>query len=116
MTTTAPEIIGHHMHKGPERYVCLYRDCNEHRTHVLRTLGRWASDKDLSFTWDDAVRMGRAVNGQRECDHVADANEMVRPRGLARWWEATWATLAAIGALGVAGVLYAVILWGSRKR
>lgn len=39
--------------KGTEKYVFLWVDSQ--RPEVLRTLGRFASDPDLSFTWHDAA-------------------------------------------------------------
>lgn len=34
--------------KGPERFVLMYAD--EQVDNALRTLGRWASDPELSFS------------------------------------------------------------------
>ena len=45
--------------KGNERYVFLFDD--DHRVEVLRTLGRFAADPDLSFTWHDAAMMSQKV-------------------------------------------------------
>jgi len=45
--------------KGLERYVFLYDDSN--RAETLRTLGRYASDPDLSFTWYDAAVLSQKV-------------------------------------------------------
>lgn len=39
--------------KGEERYVLLFDD--DHYGEALRTLGRWAGDKELSFSWWDAA-------------------------------------------------------------
>ena len=39
--------------KGAERYVFLYDDAS--RAETLRTLGRYASNPELSFTWYDAA-------------------------------------------------------------
>ena len=45
--------------KGEERYIFLYDDNN--RTETLRTLGRFAADPQLSFSWyDAAVAAGNA--------------------------------------------------------
>ena len=41
--------------KGEERYVFLFHDSEPSRSQVLRTLGRFASDPDLSFSWYDAA-------------------------------------------------------------
>ncbi|MFO0904133.1 MAG: hypothetical protein U0939_14110 [Pirellulales bacterium] len=45
--------------KGEERYVFLFDD--DHRVEVLRTLGRFAADPELSFTWHDAAMMSQKV-------------------------------------------------------
>lgn len=45
--------------KGEERYVFLFDDAN--RSQVLRTLGRYASSPDLSFTWYDAAVLSQKV-------------------------------------------------------
>jgi hypothetical protein len=45
--------------KGEERYVFLYSD--ENRAEVLRTLGRFASNPELSFTWYDAAVLSQRV-------------------------------------------------------
>ncbi len=45
--------------KGNERYVFLYDDDN--RAETLRTLGRYASNPDLSFTWYDAAVLSQKI-------------------------------------------------------
>ena len=45
--------------KGSERYIFLYDDSR--RAETLRTLGRYASDPDLSFTWYDAAILSQKV-------------------------------------------------------
>jgi hypothetical protein len=45
--------------KGTERYVFLYSDAN--RAETLRTLGRFASNPDLSFTWYDAAVLSQRI-------------------------------------------------------
>jgi hypothetical protein len=47
------------MIKGQERYVFLYDDA--HRVETLRTLGRYAADPQLSFTWYDAAVMSKKI-------------------------------------------------------
>jgi len=51
--------------KGEERFLFLYTDDN--RTETLRTLGRFASDPDINFSWYDA-----AVLSQRLRRHSAE--------------------------------------------
>lgn len=50
--------------KGVERYVFLYSDA--HRAQTLRTLGRYASDPDLSFTWYDAAVLSQKIRQQSQ--------------------------------------------------
>jgi hypothetical protein len=45
--------------KGEERYVFLYNADN--RVEMLRTLGRYAADPQLSFNWYDAAVMSKKV-------------------------------------------------------
>jgi hypothetical protein len=45
--------------KGAERYVFLYDDAS--RAETLRTLGRFASNPDLSFTWYDAAVLSQKI-------------------------------------------------------
>ena len=59
--------------KGSERYVFLYDD--EHRAETLRTLGRYASNPALSFTWYDA-----AVLSQKLRQNNAPTDESIPPR------------------------------------
>lgn len=47
------------MIKGEERYIFVYNDQN--RVEMLRTLGRYAADPELSFTWFDAAVMSKKV-------------------------------------------------------
>jgi len=48
--------------KGQERYIFLYDDA--HRAEALRTLGRFASNPELSFTWYDAAVLSQKVRRQ----------------------------------------------------
>lgn len=50
--------------KGQERYVFLYDD--ESRSETLRTLGRYASNPALSFTWYDAAVLSQKVRHQQQ--------------------------------------------------
>ena len=45
--------------KGNERYVFLYEDSQ--RAQALRTLGRFASNPDLSFSWYDAAVLSQKL-------------------------------------------------------
>jgi hypothetical protein len=59
--------------KGEERYIFLFDDA--HRSDALRTLGRFASNPELSFSWYDA-----AVLSQRLRQSAEAAAEQPRPR------------------------------------
>ncbi len=45
--------------KGEERYVFLFSD--DQRTEALRTLGRFASNPELSFSWYDAAVLSQRI-------------------------------------------------------
>ena len=45
--------------KGEERYIFLFDD--EHRSEALRTLGRYASNPELSFSWYDAAVLSQRI-------------------------------------------------------
>ena len=48
--------------KGEERYIFLYDD--EHKSDALRTLGRFASNPELSFSWYDAAVLSQRIREQ----------------------------------------------------
>jgi len=48
--------------KDGESYIFLFDDYNS--DEALRTLARYASDRDLSFTWQDATLLSRRI---RQC-------------------------------------------------
>lgn len=52
--------------KGSERYVFLYTAST--RTDLFRTLGRFASNPELSFTWYDATVLSQKVREERKTD------------------------------------------------
>jgi hypothetical protein len=45
--------------KGEERYIFLFDD--ENRVNTLRTLGRYAADPELSFSWYDAAVLSQKI-------------------------------------------------------
>lgn len=47
--------------KGAERYVFVYGD--EDKQETLRTIGRFASNPELSFTWYDAAVLSGKIRG-----------------------------------------------------
>jgi hypothetical protein len=50
--------------KGSERYVFLYDDSS--RAETLRTLGRYASNPELSFTWYDAAVLSQRIRQESQ--------------------------------------------------
>jgi len=50
---TIPDIKVLALFKGNERYVFLFDA--KHKTETLRTMGRFASNESLSFTWYDCA-------------------------------------------------------------
>jgi len=52
--------------KDSERYIFLYDDSSESTAEVLRTLGRYAADQNLSFTWYDAAILSQKVRKLQE--------------------------------------------------
>lgn len=50
--------------KKDERYVFLFDD--DHRDETLRTLGRFATNPDLSFTWYDAAVLSQKIRQMAE--------------------------------------------------
>ena len=63
--------------KDGQRYVFLYDD--DSRPDVLRTLGVFAADKELTFTWYDAAVLSQKVRTlQKLPDPVAPAGDYVR--------------------------------------
>ena len=57
--------------KGEERYIFLYDDNN--RTETLRTLGRFAADPQLSFSWYDAAVMSKKVREMAAAEEARGA-------------------------------------------
>lgn len=56
--------------RGNEQYIFIFDD--RHRTELLRTLGRFAANPELSFSWYDAAIMSQKVRdmpliGDRPC-------------------------------------------------
>ncbi len=50
--------------KGSERYVFLYDDAS--RAETLRTLGRFASNPELSFTWYNAAVLSQKIRQESQ--------------------------------------------------
>lgn len=45
--------------KGEEQYIFLYNE--ENRVEMLRTLGRYAADPEMNFSWYDAAVLSKKV-------------------------------------------------------
>ena len=60
--------------KGEERYIFLFDDA--HRSEALRTLGRFASNPELSFSWYDAAVLSQRVrqSAQEAAQQAAQAD------------------------------------------
>ena len=56
--------------KGGERYIFLFDDDN--RSEALRTLGRYASNPDLSFNWYDAAVLSQKIRQTAEYEEASD--------------------------------------------
>ncbi len=57
--------------KGEERYIFLFNDSQKSET--LRTLGRYASDSSLSFSWYDAAVLSQKVRNAKKSSAVPAA-------------------------------------------
>ncbi|QDT42317.1 hypothetical protein Pan241w_24000 [Gimesia alba] len=62
--------------KDSERYVFLYDD--ESSSQMLQTLGQYAADKDLSFTWYDAAVMSQKVRKLRREAELEEQSRRLR--------------------------------------
>lgn len=63
--------------KGQERYIFLYDDAS--RAETLRTLGRYASNADLSFTWYDAAVLSQKVRQEAAKNRAVRRFELPAP-------------------------------------
>jgi len=66
--------------KGEERYIFLFDD--EHRSDALRTLGKFASNPDLSFSWYDAAVLSQRIRqaaAEARAEEEAAAEAATRP-------------------------------------
>jgi hypothetical protein len=61
--------------KGEERYVFLYDDAS--RAETLRTLGRFASNPELSFSWYDAAVLSQKI--RQESQKVSTPRRFAMP-------------------------------------
>jgi hypothetical protein len=63
--------------KGEERYIFLYDD--ERKSEALRTLGRFASNPELSFSWYDAAVLSQRIR-QTALEQRAEEKAAAPPR------------------------------------
>ena len=56
--------------KGEERYIFLFND--EKKSETLRTLGRYASNSKLSFSWYDAAVLSQKVRNIQKPSQPTD--------------------------------------------
>jgi len=63
--------------KGEERYIFLFDDSR--RTECLRTLGRYASNPELSFSWYDAAVLSQRIRQTPQTEE-APAQHATHPR------------------------------------
>ena len=62
--------------KGEERYIFLFDD--DHRAEALRTLGKFASNPELSFSWYDAAVLSQRIR-QAAQEQRAEEAAATRP-------------------------------------
>ena len=56
-----PDVVVLALKKRHDTYIFLYRDDPQTRLEVVRRLGRFAADPELSFSWKDAHAIGAKV-------------------------------------------------------
>ncbi|MFI4875732.1 MAG: hypothetical protein ACIALR_10360 [Blastopirellula sp. JB062] len=65
--------------KGAERYIFMFND--NRRAETLRTLGRYASNPELSFSWYDAAVLSQKIRAQAPAEEKeTPASSAVKPR------------------------------------
>jgi hypothetical protein len=67
--------------KGEERYIFLFDDAR--RSEALRTLGRFASNPELSFSWYDAAVLSQRIRQtvpEAMSEDAVHARTPVQPR------------------------------------
>lgn len=69
--------------KGEERFIFLYTDSNKAET--LRTLGRYASDPEINFSWYDAAVLSQKLRQNKSDSGVSRIDSPVQQSGQS--WE-----------------------------
>ena len=64
--------------KGKERYIFLYDDNN--RSKALRTLGRYASNAELSFSWYDAAVLSQKIRREHQTSGKENSSRFELPQ------------------------------------
>ena len=70
--------------KGEERYIFLYDDSR--RAETLRTLGRYASNPQLSFTWYDAAVLSQKIRQESRVGVGSRRFELPQPTDKDDWF------------------------------
>ncbi|MBM80797.1 MAG: hypothetical protein CMJ78_09405 [Planctomycetaceae bacterium] len=74
--------------KESERFVFLYDDSSP--AALMTTLGQYAADKDLSFSWYDAAVLSQKVRRMQQATEVAEVVEDQAHSKTNRLGEITW--------------------------
>lgn len=61
--------------KGEERYIFLYNEST--KSDALRTLGRYASNAELSFSWYDAAVLSQNVRNNTSALEASKTEEVL---------------------------------------
>ncbi len=69
--------------KGEERFIFLYTDNNKSET--LRTLGRFASDPEINFSWYDAAVLSQRL--RQDQPTTLSRADLVVPESGSNWDE-----------------------------
>jgi len=69
--------------KGEERFIFLYTDSNKAET--LRTLGRYASDPEINFSWYDAAVLSQKLRQNKTDAGFSRIDSTVQQSG--QFWE-----------------------------
>lgn len=63
--------------RGEEHYIFMFDETN--RTEMLRTLGRYAADPQLSFTWYDAAVLSQRIREEMPAKTISTASLSLAP-------------------------------------
>jgi len=74
--------------KGSERFVFLYDD--DSPAALMTTLGRYAADEELSFSWYDAAVLSQKVRRMQGAHDAIEVEEECQTSGTNRLGEITF--------------------------